>query len=77
MGQTYSHLGGHHSLPMLGGAFAALFQGRNPALHAALQTHRHAEEMQNAGSAQPEHNKGFQPLLPICLKQVSECHVHV
>lgn len=73
MGQTYSHLGGHHSLPMLGGAFAALFQGRNT----ALWTHRHAEEMQNAGSAQMEHNKGFQPLLPICLKQSSECHVHI
>lgn len=63
MCQTHSHLGDHPSLPTLGGAFAALFQARNPALHAAVWTAGHAEGTQNTGSAWTKKNKGFQSLL--------------
>lgn len=77
MCQTHSLLGDHRSLPTLGGAFAALFQARNLALHTALYTHRHGEQTQKTDSAQTKQNKGFQSPLSIYLRQSLECHMHV
>lgn len=61
--QTHSPLGDNHPLPSLGGAFAALFQARNLALHTACNPHRHCQADTEHDSAGTEQNKGFQSLL--------------
>lgn len=69
MCQTPSPLGDHHSLPTLGGAFAALFQARNLALHTACHPHRHCWAHTEHDSARREQNKGSQSLLSSYLRQ--------